>query len=431
MEITNTCAYEQLPSSYDPAEKAKDIELQSRWQWGKKNEATETDQKYENENSKQKNYWTQVLNSSMNNLINAVPSLAIPFTRRKLQLSDNARDNLVKILFAVAWRKNETFQEIIDELIHESTWKTNLRAFVAIYSSVLLWIGGWNLITNCYHAIGLVIVWYIGTLYQNAGFQGSNRPSEFFSYNYSDFQQKYHQRIRVIKSSMSATYGRQMAHTAQKNMTSAHWNANTDGSNSNNNNNNGNDNFADNANSQSAKVHIINLQAIATISAMTTRRRSASDNANAKRTEQQEQVLSINENEENLEKYKKKDPSCWRLYHVRFWFLTGISLLGQFILFIGLFNAGDMLYRQTLKVMPLPLATCLWLFLSIAMMANKYVNTLWAVSCVFPPWYQTRRCEYHESWQKHLEMCCLSIISLFGMNMIAVVIQDSLQDSKP
>jgi len=85
---------------------------------------------------------------------------------------------------------------------------------------------------------------------------------------------------------------------------------------------------------------------------------------------------------------------------------------------------------MTMTSIPYVARTFLLLAISIVLMCNKYVNTLWPVACVFPPWYQVRRCDYHEPWLKHAKMCVLSLISLISMNMIAVLIQDNLEDSE-
>ncbi|ETO04668.1 hypothetical protein RFI_32728, partial [Reticulomyxa filosa] len=421
---------------------------------------------------------------------------------------------------AVAWRKNESFRDIVDDLVHESTWKTNVRALVAIYSSVILWIGGWNLMTNCYtyfpktvsayfaegtiqniaySLIGLAIVWGSGTLYQNAGFLGSNRPSEFFSYGYEKFQQKEQQRRRVGKKQTPMPVG--MARTMMSQQQQLQLQPQQQQQQQ--------QPYEQGTGSEQAQEHqpVIesrikhlthkitsalpsnfrahsympvqsSLETPRTIwneemsgqknthvaikgNDQTRRRREEEEEEEKKEKEEQEEEekeeekeYDVNDNDigngheyengdnkntgnsgeegtvtEEDEREKEKAKSWSKRHHVRFWILTGTSLLGEFVLFIGMFNTCDILYRNTMEFIPFFVRTFLWLTISIGLMCNKYVNTFWAVSCVFPPWYQTRRCEYHDPWRKHFEMCLLSVISLFGMNMIAVVIQDNLQDS--
>ncbi|ETO21477.1 hypothetical protein RFI_15726 [Reticulomyxa filosa] len=136
--------------------------------------------------------------------------------------------------------------------------------------------------------------------------------------------------------------------------------------------------------------------------------------------------------EKEKEKVKARmKKSCWKYYELRFWFLTGVSLLGEFVLFIGLFNTCDIVYQHTMNFLSLQMKSGLWFVLAIMLMCNKYVNTFWSIACVFPPWHQSRRCEHHESCRKHLEMSFLSVLSLLAMNMVAVIIQNNLQTAMP
>ncbi|ETO21759.1 hypothetical protein RFI_15444 [Reticulomyxa filosa] len=370
------------------------------------------------------------------------------------------------------------------EMKNESVFKTNLRALVAIYSSVILWIGAWNIMTNCYHyfpkmldtyfnermtqnliyaAIGIAMVWYSGTLYQNAGFQGSNRPFEYFLQGNEKLEQKKdvapkknnpgtpividrgESPLTIIIDDKAEKMNVSMdAHPANNN--------NDDDSNDNDNDNDNDDDvtpqedsiltpssttiWSDEAPMNKGVIvqgGISNARRDSKVSSRKDRkrrrtkrkRRSSSSSNNSgvnwimKKSKEETMTDSI------LSKGKEMHVSflfvlsslplplsvslplsslcssvcCWKYHTLRFWFLTAISLIGEFLLFIGLFNACDIVYQHKMNSIPLIAKNFFWLFIAGILICNKYVNTFFR------------------------------ILSLISVNMLAVIIQNTLENA--
>eukprot|EP01084_Bolivina_argentea_P161695 281462_1 len=113
------------------------------------------------------------------------------------QLSRNhTQEKYSKLL----WIHNNFIIDEIQKIYEEANTWTGLRALVAIYCGILVWIGCWNLLhyelkdfakhyiwhksmeigAAIYGIGGVLMMFYVGTLYENAGFVGTWRQKTFY-----------------------------------------------------------------------------------------------------------------------------------------------------------------------------------------------------------------------------------------------------------
>ncbi|ETO17855.1 RNA-binding region RNP-1 domain-containing protein, partial [Reticulomyxa filosa] len=237
------------------------------------------------------------------------------------------------------WQSSDNLQEIVNELVNEPSWKTNLRALVAMYSSVILWIGAWNIITNCYNyfptlwkrgegkesgryvvleyevvqnvlysVIGIMMVWNSGTLYQNAGIRANGH-----------IRATIEMKGEGSQSTPAATSPVTVV-VVQTSMVDDDDNNDDDNDNDNNNELEKEINKEDQDKNQPSKKGA--------------KRYSKTGQKRENRRRRRREEIRLSENARTITKMttptKEKEKvkarmkkSCWKYYELRFWFLTG------------------------------------------------------------------------------------------------------------